>query len=578
MLSGTSKINPEATLTESEKKTKPEANPIEHGKEAATTDIPPGDASNTSFSTSSSQPSSNQGSLSHGGDGTSSEEENSNFTSKFQKFLSRVADNALALTIQRFFCSEQEQTQEQTHEQEQLLSSIEDSLDDTAKQLLASYNQEYLRLLPEFYYYLESNNETTAKEFLKKMLAVEKSYLEKIREKIQENINFNELSVDLTEKLKKMQVDKLTWQEVIMRSLVNSFRMKHFEKSLKKTVSVKPEAVVFYKSFLNNNEPALDQATTDDDLYTTLKNNYLLTALRKSIYLDDRRNQTFGQNPDPIRIFFMPKAEAAYPVIKSCVGKFDSLGSICNSYNSAGEALMKKLLVLEDDISREIFSLLEEKENLPGCDLSAEQCSELQKSTIAALQEHNKNNLAKCKKLITEWENDIFDNMKAFHAENNNSDVKISLGIDNIGSPINIESFNNGPAIPEDDSALSALYMTYQKLKPTYEIKESLEKTLPNANGESVSLAKMVEETKKAATIYKNNMDNYDKERRPLLRNLLYGLAVGLGVLTGGFALIPVLIYSHVRTGSCNFFTSRTSSNWLRENFSDQGIEIPKPR
>src|SRR5260221_13802184 len=88
------------------------------------------------------------------------------FASALEKTLSAVdgGENLLA-AAQQFFNPENQ-----------------DLIDHPTRQLLTGYNQEYLRLIPQFYYYLEAGNELTAKAILERITAVEVSYFLAIRQ------------------------------------------------------------------------------------------------------------------------------------------------------------------------------------------------------------------------------------------------------------------------------------------------------------------------------------------------------------------------------------------------------------
>lgn len=231
-----------------------------------------------------------------------------------------------------------------------------------------------------------------------------------------------------------------------------------------------------------------------------------------------------------------------YPVLEQIIGPFGSLGTAFNSYENAGEALMKRILQ-GDDVAKLILAVLNQEWPRPY--LTSQQCIQLKQATLNALHKRTAESIAKCDALIGMWETDVnkYQNQLPELAEQTNEKRIVKN---------NIEIAQN-------------------KLAPTRLIKQALELTRLSDN-----LSFVVAKTNEAANIFVENMDVYKQERDSVARDLFYSLAILLCIPTAGITLFAALAYSYKATGSCLFFSenARTSSNIIRESLKAVGCRL----
>lgn len=283
-----------------------------------------------------------------------------------------------------------------------------------------------------------------------------------------------------------------------------------------------------------------------------------------------------------------------YFAITETIGNPDHLGSVFYSYESAGDALMKRILK-RDQVTESMVAILES--SLERTYLTEEQCDNLKKHTKAALAKHNAETIEKCKSLIAGWESEAVKYLEKI-MEDDDLDVERNIeiylplrlfqqikslkridGIKITGSKLDriicLDERHVELQLPASNPALADLANLFNKLMPTYKIKETLELAQPMENYNPL-LSNMVKATNKAAKIFENNLKNYCKERHPELRNTLYDVALLLAIPTAGLTFLAALVYSYATTGTLFFLSNPcpNRSNALKASFEDTGVVL----
>lgn len=409
------------------------------------------------------------------------------------------------------------------------------------QQRLKSLNEEYLQTIAKFYFYLELNFEGIAKNILNQLIK------------------------------RKQESDFLNMPE--LDTLVNE------------------KAQLFYQAFYNMTK---DVHISSDQLYDHLKKFYL-EALRPQI--DKTDSPSVILNASSVMKILSTKADVirrGYNTIVATVGDPGVLGQAFHSYESAGVALMKRMLK-NNNLTAEIIAALDDANNTH---LTNDQRTRLRESTKEAFRKQNSLALKECDYLISKWEREIVDYLPKIkektdiHLAPSIQQVTINIPSDkgyelpsekSLGNKITAEQCldkevgieyvgpENSMWLLQNNGVMDYLMKTYHKLKPTYQIKNTLET-------EQRNLTDMVKRAQQAANIFKDNITQYRNERDPLLRDVLYGLAIVFCVPTAGLTLFAAMIYSYKTTGTCLFFSqnARTSSNSISESFQDGGIKMDK--